>query len=58
MVLVGAELLVAQSGLGQMMEWGRQMFRIDVVLVGVVLTGLIGFSLDRAVRGLGRLVVR
>lgn len=50
MVLVGAELLVADSGLGQLMEWGRQTFRIDTVLVGVVLTGLIGFSLDKAFR--------
>jgi len=46
-VLVGAELLAAESGLGQMMEFGRQMFQLDVVMVGVVLTGLIGFSLDR-----------
>lgn len=50
MVLVGAELLVADSGLGQMMEWGRQTFRIDIVLVGVVLTGLIGFLLDKGFR--------
>ncbi len=47
MVLVGAELLAADSGLGQMMEMGRQMFRLDVVMIGVVLTGVIGFSLDR-----------
>lgn len=50
MVLVGAELLVADSGLGQLMEWGRQTFRIDIVLVGVVLTGLIGFALDKGFR--------
>lgn len=50
MVLVGAELLVADSGLGQLMEWGRQTFRIDIVLVGVVLTGVIGFALDKAFR--------
>jgi sulfonate transport system permease protein len=56
MVLVGAELLVADSGLGQMMEWGRQTFRIDVVLVGVVLTGLIGFSLDKGFRALEQLL--
>jgi sulfonate transport system permease protein len=48
--LVAAELLAAESGLGQMMELGRQMFRIDVVMVGVVLTGLIGFVLDRLLR--------
>ncbi|WP_395671468.1 ABC transporter permease [Phenylobacterium sp.] len=50
MVLVGAELLVADSGLGQLMEWGRQTFRIDIVLMGVVLTGLIGFTLDKGFR--------
>ncbi len=53
-VLVGAELLAAESGIGQMMEFGRQMFQLDVVMVGVVLTGLIGFSLDRAFKLLER----
>ncbi|WP_206047341.1 ABC transporter permease [Noviherbaspirillum denitrificans] len=52
MVLVGAELLAADSGLGQMMEMGRQMFRMDIVMVGVVLTGVIGFTLDRGFRWL------
>lgn len=47
-VLVAAELLVADSGLGQMMQMGRDMFRLDIVLVGVVITGLIGFSIDRS----------
>ncbi|HEY8353428.1 MAG TPA: ABC transporter permease [Methylophilaceae bacterium] len=57
MVLVAAELLAADSGIGQMMEMGRQMFRIDIVMVGVFVTGLIGFSLDRLFRSLeGRLV--
>lgn len=57
MVLVAAELLAADSGIGQMMEMGRQMFRIDIVMLGVVITGLIGFTLDRGFRGLeGRLV--
>jgi len=48
--LVAAELLAAEAGIGQMMEFGRQMFRIDVVMVGVVITGLIGFVLDRAMK--------
>ncbi|TFW22904.1 ABC transporter permease [Duganella callida] len=52
MVLVGAELLAADNGLGQMMEMARQMFRLDVVMVGVVLTGAIGFALDRGLRWL------
>jgi len=50
MVLVAAELIAADSGIGQMMEMGRQMFRIDIVLVGVLVTGLIGFLLDRGLR--------
>jgi sulfonate transport system permease protein len=41
-VLIAAELLAADSGIGQMMEMGRQLFRIDVVLAGVV-----GQRLDR-----------
>jgi sulfonate transport system permease protein len=53
-VLVAAELLAADSGIGQMMEMGRQMFRIDVVLAGVVVSGLIGFTLDRAAKVIER----
>jgi len=58
MVLVRAELLAAESGLGQMMELGRQMFRLDIVMLGVVLTGVIGFSLDRGFRVLERHLMR
>jgi sulfonate transport system permease protein len=50
MVLVGAELLAADSGIGQMMEMGRQMLRLDIVMLGVLLTGTIGFALDRGCR--------
>jgi sulfonate transport system permease protein len=50
MVLVAVELLAADTGIGQMMEIGRQMLRIDIVMVGVIITGLIGFSLDRGLR--------
>lgn len=47
LVLVAAELIVADSGLGQMMEMGRQMFRLDIVMAGVIVAGVIGFALDR-----------
>lgn len=50
LILVAVELLAADSGLGQMMEFGRQMLRLDIVLVGVIITGLIGFSLDKTLR--------
>lgn len=57
-VLVAAELLAADSGIGQMMEMGRQMFRIDVVLAGVVVSGLIGFVLDRGAKAIERRATR
>lgn len=50
MVLVAAELLAADTGLGQMIEMSRQMMHIDIVMVGVVVTGLIGFILDYGFR--------
>jgi sulfonate transport system permease protein len=49
-ILVAAELMAADRGVGQMMEMGRQMFRLDVVMVGVFMTGLIGLGLDTSVR--------
>jgi sulfonate transport system permease protein len=51
-------LLAADSGLGQMIEMGRQMLRIDIVMVGVVVTGVIGFALDFAFRLLERRLFR
>ncbi|WP_207885798.1 ABC transporter permease [Pseudomonas sp. 30_B] len=58
MVLVAAELLAADSGLGQMIELSRQMLRIDIVMVGVVVTGAIGFILDFAFRLLEKRLLR
>ena len=58
LVLVACELLAADSGIGQMMEMGRQMFRIDVVLAGVFVSGLVGFFLDRSVKLAERRFVR
>lgn len=54
LVLVAAELLAADSGIGQMMEMGRQLFRIDTVLAGVVVSGLIGYVLDAGARAIER----
>jgi sulfonate transport system permease protein len=54
MVLVAVELLAADSGIGQMMEIGRQMLRLDIVMVGVIITGSFGFVFDRGLRLLER----
>ncbi|TBU99210.1 ABC transporter permease [Stutzerimonas kirkiae] len=58
MVLVAAELLAADSGLGQMIEMSRQMMRIDVVMVGVVVAGLVGCVLDHGLRLLEKRLFR
>ncbi|QXI31338.1 ABC transporter permease [Pseudomonas vanderleydeniana] len=57
-VLVATELLAADSGLGQMIEMSRQMLRIDVVMVGVLITGVIGFALDYSFRQLEQRLFR
>lgn len=54
MVLVAAELLAADSGLGQLIEMNRQLLRLDIVMAGVIVTGIIGFALDFAFRLLER----
>lgn len=58
LILVAVELLAADAGIGQMMEFARQMLRLDIVLVGVVLTGLIGFGLDKSLRLLEHRLMR
>lgn len=58
LILVAVELLAADAGIGQMMEFARQMLRLDIVLVGVVLTGVIGFGLDKSLRLVERRLMR
>lgn len=57
-ILVAAELYASEAGVGQMMEFGRQMFRIDVVMVGVIVIGAVGFTLDRLFQLLERRLAR
>jgi sulfonate transport system permease protein len=52
MILVAAELFASSAGLGHMMDLGREMFQIDVVLVAVLVTGIIGFTFDCVLRAL------
>ncbi|WP_305767175.1 ABC transporter permease [Candidatus Epulonipiscium viviparus] len=41
--LVAAELLAANAGLGYMITMGRQYQRIDIIVLGMVTIGLLGF---------------
>jgi len=44
--LVVVELLVCSEGLGYLMSQGRSLFQLDLVLVGILVVGTIGWSLD------------
>lgn len=54
MLVVAAELVASTTGIGHRMDWGRQLFQIDVVFMGVLVTGCMGLLIDVAVRGLAR----
>lgn len=46
--LVTVELLASSEGLGFMIVWGRQLFQLDLVLSAIVLVGIVGLLLDKA----------
>lgn len=54
MMVVGAELFGADSGMGFLMTWSRQLFQTDGVLAGVVVIGLVGLGMDLLLRRLER----
>ena len=47
MIVVAAELFGSESGLGHLMDWGRQLFQMDLLLAAVLVTAVIGFTIDR-----------
>ncbi|NML17627.1 aliphatic sulfonate ABC transporter permease SsuC [Azohydromonas sp. G-1-1-14] len=53
-LLIVAETLSAQSGIGYMTMNAREFLQTDVVLVGIVLYALLGKAADLAARGLER----
>ena len=56
--LVAAELVAAQDGLGWLLQNGRRFLRTDLVMAGVVIIGLLAFSMDRGLRFLQRRLTR
>jgi ABC-type nitrate/sulfonate/bicarbonate transport system permease component len=46
-VLVAAELSGATAGVAYMMSMGHQLFRVDVMFIGLLLLGSLGFVFDR-----------
>ncbi|MBR1221673.1 ABC transporter permease [Bradyrhizobium sp. U87765 SZCCT0131] len=53
-VLVAAELSGASAGVAYMMSQGHQLFRVDIMFIGLVLLGIFGFLADRIFVALAR----
>ncbi len=53
LVIVAAEMLAAQSGIGALIWSSRLYFRIDWMFAAIVLLGLLGFLTDRLWRAVG-----
>lgn len=47
-VLVAAEMSGASSGIAHMMSEGHQLFRVDIMFIGLAVLGAFGFLVDRA----------
>ena len=56
--LIVVEMLAATEGIGYMMVWGRKLFQLDIVIVGIVVVGLTGYALDVLLRRLERRLSR
>lgn len=52
--LVVVEMLAGTDGIGYMMVWGRTLFQLDIVIVGMIVVGGIGFALDLILRRIER----
>lgn len=46
-VLVAAELAGASSGVGYMIATSHQLFRVDIMLIGIATLGFLGYVVDR-----------
>jgi ABC-type nitrate/sulfonate/bicarbonate transport system permease component len=54
MSIVAAELIASSSGLGYMISYYREVLRSDLILVGMLSIGIIGFAMDRGLLWLER----
>lgn len=50
--LIVVEMLAGTDGLGYMMVWGRTLFQLDIVIVGMIVVGVVGFILDLVLKRL------
>ncbi|MBF3116947.1 ABC transporter permease, partial [Pseudomonas aeruginosa] len=52
--LLAVELLASSEGIGYLMVQGRQLFMLDIVFVCILIIGLVGVGMDRAIQWLDR----
>ncbi len=57
-VLVAAELIAADQGIGYRIMWARQYFQVDTMLFDAFLIGFLGFIIDAGMRRLEGWVLR
>jgi len=57
-VLVAAELIAADAGIGYRIMWARQYFQVDTMLFDAFLIGLLGLVIDSFMRLVERWVLR
>ena len=55
--VVAAELVAAEKGVGMMIMVASQFQSTDIVLMGIILIGVIGFGIDMLIRWAERLLV-
>jgi sulfonate transport system permease protein len=48
LALVVVELLASSEGIGFLIVYGRQLFQLDIVLAAVVVVGVLGYLIDKA----------
>lgn len=49
------ELLASSEGIGFLMVWGRQLMQMDIIFMGIILSGITGFILDSGLAAFERL---
>lgn len=52
--LLAVQLLASSEGIGYLMVQGRQLFMLDIVFVCILIIGLVGVGMDRAIQWLDR----
>lgn len=57
-VLVAAELIAADAGIGYRIMWARQYFQVDTMLFDAFLIGVLGFTIDAGMRAIEAWVLR